>query len=265
MKNINQANHLSIQRETDVPEKKLNNIDWARIIGIYLVVLGHMQSCGLSISIKNFIYLFHMPLFFVISGMLHKNGLKRCVNSFLGHLWLYFLFNAVFMVVHSLHHNDIDICYATTANTPTWFFLSLGIIKLICYNISRMTAISSTLICVITIQCIHSFGIDISPYYYVKSILMALPFFLLGYYAKKIFLHSHAIMFSILCGSILIWASIVYGRVDVFQGVFKYTYIDYFIVAVCGVFVVSEISNRITPPITVQNVRFYGQYHVERQ
>ena len=43
--------------------KRMVWIDWMKAIGIYLVVLGHFFSVG-----EKFIYVFHVPLFFLISG-----------------------------------------------------------------------------------------------------------------------------------------------------------------------------------------------------
>lgn len=45
-------------------------IDWAKVFGIYLVVLGH--SLNGSMLLWKWIYSFHMPFFFVISGYLDK-------------------------------------------------------------------------------------------------------------------------------------------------------------------------------------------------
>ena len=49
-------------------ENRLNYIDFARGIGIILVILGHISY--LSEASRIFIVSFHMPLFFVISGLL---------------------------------------------------------------------------------------------------------------------------------------------------------------------------------------------------
>ena len=46
---------------------RLEWVDWMKAFGIYLVVLGHFYSIG-----EKFIYVFHVPLFFVISGFLSK-------------------------------------------------------------------------------------------------------------------------------------------------------------------------------------------------
>ena len=50
-----------------VHDNRLEWIDWMKAIGIYLVVLGHFDSYG-----NDFIYAFHMPLFFLISGIKKK-------------------------------------------------------------------------------------------------------------------------------------------------------------------------------------------------
>ena len=46
-------------------------IDIAKIIGIALVVLGHVSGSGEGpelVCIRNLVYQFHVPLFFFLSG-----------------------------------------------------------------------------------------------------------------------------------------------------------------------------------------------------
>lgn len=50
--------------------KRIQWIDIAKGIGIILVLIGHIS---LNKKINNFIYSFHMPLFFILSGYLYKN------------------------------------------------------------------------------------------------------------------------------------------------------------------------------------------------
>ncbi len=45
--------------------KKYDWIDWMKALGIYLVILGHFFSVG-----EEFIYVFHVPLFFLVAGLL---------------------------------------------------------------------------------------------------------------------------------------------------------------------------------------------------
>lgn len=50
-----------------------NYLDVTRFIGIFLVVFGHTSLIYNYNFINYMIYSFHMPLFIIISGMLHKD------------------------------------------------------------------------------------------------------------------------------------------------------------------------------------------------
>ena len=71
---------------------RLEWIDWMKALGIYLVVLGHFYSFG-----EKFIYVFHIPLFFLISGFLsRKEDDKR---QFWRKLWYNLAVPMLIMVV----------------------------------------------------------------------------------------------------------------------------------------------------------------------
>lgn len=66
--------------------KRLAHVDTMKAIGIVLVVAGH--SPGLSAMAKSFIYAFHMPLFFFISGLLlPERKLSASGREHLASLW----------------------------------------------------------------------------------------------------------------------------------------------------------------------------------
>lgn len=55
--------------------KRIPMLDYARLLTAFLVIYGHLFPYEPNNYVRAFIYQFHMPLFFVISGMLHKyNG-----------------------------------------------------------------------------------------------------------------------------------------------------------------------------------------------
>jgi fucose 4-O-acetylase-like acetyltransferase len=86
-----------------------NFLDWAKFIGIFIVIFGHyvwylnipLADDLLWNNARN-VTLFHMPLFFIISGMLHKrnesfrNALKRNIKQL---LLPYLLINLICMSV----------------------------------------------------------------------------------------------------------------------------------------------------------------------
>ena len=58
-------------------QKRLDYLDIAKGIGILLVIIGHCQighsQIGMLGNIHSYLYSFHMPLFFFISGMFFSN------------------------------------------------------------------------------------------------------------------------------------------------------------------------------------------------
>ena len=63
-------------------EYKYSYIDYAKAAGILLVVYGHViifakHPSYADVAAKNMIYAFHMPLFFVISGLLLRNRQEK--------------------------------------------------------------------------------------------------------------------------------------------------------------------------------------------
>ena len=67
-------------------QKRIEYIDTAKAIGILLVILGHCKFLYRP-ELGIFIYSFHMPLFFVISGMFVKplsisNGIMKYAKAY---------------------------------------------------------------------------------------------------------------------------------------------------------------------------------------
>lgn len=69
-------------------------LDITKGIGILLVILGHFDSIqdipsGLYTPLRTFIYSFHMPLFFIVSGYLYKaRSIKETLKKDIVHLGL---------------------------------------------------------------------------------------------------------------------------------------------------------------------------------
>ena len=57
-----------------IPSKRIAYLDVAKGIGILLVILGHNYVKGTVYGLEKFIFSFHMPFFFLLSGMLFKSS-----------------------------------------------------------------------------------------------------------------------------------------------------------------------------------------------
>lgn len=82
-------------------QPRISYVDIAKAIAIYLVILGHVVSVGTPI--KTILYTFHMPLFFILTGMTYKwpsNGswqsIKERLYRHVGVLLIPYLIFALF-------------------------------------------------------------------------------------------------------------------------------------------------------------------------
>ena len=138
--------------------QRINWIDWAKALGILLVVMGHSNYA--QDDINPMIFMIHMPLFFVVSGYLFKTdkGLKAITQSNIRTLLVpYILFNAIWMVyilvtaliklllgIDPEWTSFMDTLYQTVAGIPgnlfcgtSWFLLALIWCKYILYAFER--------------------------------------------------------------------------------------------------------------------------------
>lgn len=123
-----------------MPTKRLRYLDIAKGITIILMILGHN---GMPHVVNLFIYSFHMPLFFIISGMFIKEtgfrelfykGWKQLLKPYVFTWTVIILFFICFHVIkHDLNRSIIIelLCEAMRGEGPVWFLLSLFIAKII--------------------------------------------------------------------------------------------------------------------------------------
>lgn len=121
--------------------KRLDYLDYAKGFGIILVVLGHI--CDTSNSIKMWLYSFHMPLFFIISGLLirytniNERGIKNIIVSKFKSLiipYIFFELVAIFFwmcqnefTFKALRWNVLDSILMYCRAGTTWFLFTLFI------------------------------------------------------------------------------------------------------------------------------------------
>lgn len=99
-------------------------ISIAKAIGIILMVLGHS---GIQSFVHDFIYMFHMPLFFLLSGYLFKEKYLTDANTFIRRRikTLYFPFviwSVLFLLLHNLFFdiNIYNLKYGYTGGVPRY-------------------------------------------------------------------------------------------------------------------------------------------------
>jgi len=185
--------------------KRIDWIDTAKGIGIFLVVLGHNSIPPVVFS---YFFSFHMPLFFFLSGFLFSSAanlnfqdffLKKTKTLLAPYLFLGFLVYSYWLAVvqkFSLANSDLlkplaDLLYGSvhldTIFTPLWFLLSLFLTELFFFIIVKKFP-KFYLIPVLVLSLIGfltTFGAFKNLPWSVNTSLIALIFFGLGYYLKN--------------------------------------------------------------------------------
>ena len=82
---------------TENKSNKRNDISIAKAIGIILMVAGHIFITNETQPLHDFIYSFHMPLFFILSGFCFSN---ICVH---GKIHAHKSFGEIFEFFQTLH------------------------------------------------------------------------------------------------------------------------------------------------------------------
>lgn len=118
--------------DTTSNDKHLNNkkrveyIDIAKGIGILLMIIGHMPIKKYPF-LKNFIYCFHMPLFFIISGYFFKQkSNKECLKTICKRLILPYIITCLIIIGYKVFRIVLDGNYTEVFKTiKVWSLASL--------------------------------------------------------------------------------------------------------------------------------------------
>ena len=196
-------------------KKRIEYIDLAKGICMFLVVMGHIQEAFASEEIKEISYVlsyFRMPLYFMLSGMFFKkyNSFRYFFTKKVNHLLVPYL---SFLLLGLL----------TFRNYPIWFLFSLffsNIVFYFCKLLSERLGHESILPILCIIFPVVGFYLPngrgctdllAEHLYYIETSLTCIGFYCVGYYLKNNteFLTSihvrEGVFFVILC------ALIVYG------------------------------------------------------
>ena len=223
-------------------------MDYAKAVGIALVVFAHMPS-----RFAGIIFLFHMPLFFMLSGYLYKSiGLKNELKrSFLCLIIPYLAYNGI-LLLFSAAQGDFnvsligDILLGNQEVLPgnyraLWFIISLFLMRLIMSMFQTdKSIITITLLSVLAFVTLRESGMipfD-RDWFQINTTLLCLPFFTSGILMKRHSLESMSdrinIGYKFVClaviGIALLFIGHANGGVNVFRCVTgKYLTIFYIV------------------------------------
>jgi len=187
---------------------RINWIDWAKVFTMILVVFGHCSFTNVDLIYKNLVYSFHVPLFFLLSGYLHKDSkifisyLKKNIRSL---IVPYILLNALvlfaFLLPEMIIQNNYSrllkmifyffVGYGHAPAGPCWFLICLFLIKIYSFFILKTSCKYQVLITII-LPCIAFVFISIFGKSFAHNSLTSplasftsFIFFIIGFYLKQ--------------------------------------------------------------------------------
>lgn len=190
----------------DITPIRYHWIDNLKFFALFLVVFGHVGTS----PFHDVVYGFHMPLFFVLSGMLHKD--KRIGSICIRLLVPYLLFNILYLLaefpwLYKQNGNFAFVVYDFIGivfpmehpiDYPTWFLLSLFEIKIIIKLLRNNVLMSFAMaLMLISICCLLNYNFQ-APFF-LKNTLVGLVFYDFGYivHAKlknQIIVYKHSLL-----------------------------------------------------------------------
>lgn len=212
-------------------------LDTAKVIAMFLVVFAHLFSTYSQTRL--FIYAFHMPFFFLISGVFHKNKDKIDVKNPIYKLiipcifysCLYIILNPVIEIfvgktsITNYLHEVFALTYKTIraliisgdlANVPCWFLVSLFSCRIMMDTILK---IRNIILQLITILVVLAIAMKIHLPLFLNSTAMIFPFYFAGSVCsskfKNLTFRKSYVIIILLCVILSVAISLTNGRVSV--------------------------------------------------
>lgn len=206
--------------------RRIDYIDYSKGLLIFLVILGHCIN-GEN-YLKNIIYSFHMPAFFIVSGILlnyssavGKNFGRFLVSRIRQLVIPYIIFEFLGYIVQcftqGFYENINGFIYRTVIfqvhTDVDWFLIALFFGEILFYFAQKNKYIS---IITAVISFILAYFV---PVRFLKWILAAFVYLIMGYYAISFFQKSRKWM--IPCAGVIVLVAAYFNvRVDINNGIF---------------------------------------------
>lgn len=246
-------------------------IDIAKGIGIFLVVLGHFAV--FASPLYHYIYLFHMPLFFFLSGMFFKvdNNIKTTLIRKSKRLLFPYIFYWIFCHIITFLCNIVLLKDKTIDFNPfnggvLWFLISLWTIHLICIVVERYRKHKILIYSLISIGGLVTGYNEIRLPLYLSQSMLMLPFFLAGNYSyrKKIrnkvtiyqYIQQQTFISPIFISAIIIYFFIPCDLLDLYGPIIPHNIIQYILTPLSGIIITLIMSNR--------GMQFFKLIHINK-
>lgn len=240
--------------------RRSSEIDIIKGISIILIILSHTTTS--NDMLRNFLFSFHVPIFFVISGYFYVNNKEKIIKRVVlwGSLYLLltivdiicvYFFSPSYFTKDILINGFLCIDNQLIFNSPKWFLLVLAEIEVFYYYIYACKVKIKMLLCILAI--ILTNYVHMNLIFGVQMIFSSWLFFSVGDmlkpFIKKLnndISKKNGFMFiACICACLLWLTSQANGEVSIQASKFGNCYLLFFINAFLGIFVLWIISNKI--------------------
>lgn len=237
--------------------KRIIWIDWAKVILIYLMVVGHLFPADM---LYRLIYAFHMPAFFIVSGYLyHEHDWKKILKSFGIPLIVFSFVNFVIWFVPKWLKGTLELSHLAERilvpyfGGPTteldyiilfpgcWFVFALLLGRFLMGDIKCFSFVRNYALYAIGILCLlmavepFLFPDNVLVEYKFQRVIPSLPFLLFGYYIKnRLKMEKIGKIHFLVLFSIFVVAGTLQGDCNILNYKFGFSYILYYIIAISG-------------------------------
>lgn len=255
-------------------KERLTYLDVAKGIGILLVVIGHVYAFNRQIVDRFFVvwlYSFHMPLFFIISGMLiaykdEKDIWKFVKKRIMGILIPYVFFSIFSIIVFAIVNDfsrevfvqNVKATICGVGIDTLWFLPALFFGEVIFFVLRNLLK-NKYVICIIS-AIIYTLGNFMMKDYgliclFLGRICIAVGFIMIGNYTMNLIRKRNMPWYGLIVIAILsVVLSKINGFVDLNNLIFN-NHILYLINSLTGTYLILEISKLID----IDEITYWGR------
>ena len=190
--------------------KRIDWLDTLRGLAMFFVIWGHTFPNNKGL-VRKYIYSFHMPLFFLISGITYKDEdlstkefiIKKIKSFVIPYIIMNIISYVIFYILFRFGIIDnfepfnwfIGILYAhdevfTIPCGPSWFLLVLFLVEILFYYFKRIFDKDGTLGIAVSVCGIISYVNSLSEYqvytpWHLEAVLTGIVFYYIGYLISK--------------------------------------------------------------------------------
>lgn len=164
---------------------RIEKWDILKFFLIFLVVLGHVieafkDDSGWMNGAFIFIYSFHMPVFFFVSGLFSKKNInEKRYNKITVFIFLFFITKLILFLSRIIAYKNVSISFTEIGDLP-WYMLAMFVFQLITIGLKKFSP-AYVFPLIIAIACVAGYDYSIGDTFAAMRMIVFYPFFYAGY------------------------------------------------------------------------------------